>query len=161
MRYVGGYVVRQLMQKSKDSGVKQLLNELIDESDSTAGPAQEWIDAIDRGGLTRITTEAHRLFYAIEMCVRRYLHTDNPLLLENIKDILEDNILKDEDVLFYWCLAGQIEGDEVADKSLAMIANLWITIRANSFAKNILEMYKQSTKKGTGKAKSLRSTLFT
>ena len=69
----GGYVVRQLMQKSKDSGVKQLLNELIDESDSTAGPAQEWIDAIDREGLTRITMEAHQLFYAIEMCVRRYL----------------------------------------------------------------------------------------
>ena len=51
MRYVGGYVVQQLMQKSKDSVVKQLLNELIDESDSTAeGPAQEWIDAIDGEG---------------------------------------------------------------------------------------------------------------
>ena len=42
--------------------------------------------------------------YAIKMCVRLYLNTDNPQLLENIKDILEDNILKDGDVLFYWCL---------------------------------------------------------
>ena len=86
------------------------------------------------------------------MCARRHLITDNPKILENIKDTLQANILQDSDVLFYWCLAGQIEGDEVADKSLAKIANLWITIRANSFAKNILEMYKQNNKKGTGKA---------
>ena len=162
VRYVGGYVIRHLMHKSADSGVKQVLSELIDEGTGTAeGPAQEWVNAIDRGGLTRITTEAYRLFYAIEMCVRRHLITDNPKILESIKDTLQDNILQDCDVLFYWCLAGQIEGDEVADKSLAMIAELWITIRANSFAKNILEMYKQNTKKGTGKAKSLRSTLCT
>ena len=42
-------------------------------------------------------------------------------------------MLKDEDILFYWCHAGQIEGDDAAEKSLAMIVDLWITIRANSF----------------------------
>ena len=162
VRYVGGYVIRQLMHKSVDGGVKQVLSELIDTGACTAeGPAQEWVNAIDRGGLTKITTEAYRLFYAIEMCARRHLITDNPKILENIKDTLQANILQDSDVLFYWCLAGQIEGDEVADKSLAKIADLWITIRANSFAKNILEMYKQNNKKGTEKAKSLRSTLCT
>lgn len=78
----------------------------------------------------------------------------------NIKEELRDSILKDGDVLFYWCLAGQIEGDDAADKGLSLIVDLWITIRANSFAKNILEMYKQSTQKGTCKAKSLRITIF-
>jgi len=162
LRYVGGYVIRQLLQKTKDSGVQHVLSDLKDQGVTTSeGPAQEWINAIDRGGLTRITTEAFRLFYAIEMCVRRHLSTDNRAIIEgNIKEELRERMLKDDDVLFYWCLAGQIEGDDAADKSLSMIIDLWITIRANSFAKHILEMYKQNTQKGTGKAKSLRSTLF-
>jgi len=76
------------------------------------------------------------------MCARRHLSTENP---GNIQEELRNNMLKDEDVLFYWCRTGQIEGDEAADKSLAMIVDLWITIRANSFSKNVLELYKQST----------------
>ena len=160
VRYVGSYVIRQLLQKTKDSGVQRVLEDLKDEGVTTSeGPAQEWVNSIDRGGLTRITTEAFRLFYAIEMCARRHLSTENPRILGNIQEELRNDMLKDEDVLFYWCRAGQIEGDDAADKSLAMIVDLWITIRANSFSKNVLEMYKQSTQKGTGKSKSLRSTL--
>jgi len=60
----------------------------------------------------------------------------------NIGGELRNGMLKDEDVFFYWCRASQIEGDDAAYKSLAMIVDLWITIRANSFSKNILEMCK-------------------
>ena len=35
--------------------------------------------------------------------------------------------------------ASQIEGDSAADRSLAMIVDLWIAFRANSFSKNVLE----------------------
>ena len=160
LRYVGGYVIRNLLQKTKDNGVQHILSDLKDDGVTTSeGPAQEWVNSIDRGGLTRITTEAFRVFYAIEMCVRRHLSTDNPGILSNIREELRNSLLKDEDVLFYWCRAGQIEGDDAADRSLALIVDLWITIRANSFSKNVMEMYKQSTQKGTGKSKSLRSTL--
>ena len=90
LRYVGGYVIRQLLQKTKNSGVQHVLNDLKDQGITTSeGPAQEWVNAIDRGGLTKITTEAFRLFYAIEMCVRRHLSTDNPAIMEgNIKGIV-------------------------------------------------------------------------
>ena len=37
----------------------------------------------------------------------------------------------------------------------------WVTIQGFSFAKNLMEMYKQSEKKSTGKEKSLRGKLFT
>ena len=161
VRYIGSYVIRSLHQKTKDSGVKHVLCELKDEG-SKDGPAQEWMNAIDRGGLTKITTEAYRLFNSIEMCVRRHLtilRADK--MDETFKAKLMELVIKDDDVLFYWCLAGQIEGDEAADKSLAMMVNMWITIRGFSFAKSIMEIYKQETKKGTEKAKSLRSTLFT
>ena len=161
IRYIGGYIIRSLHQKTKHSGVKHVLYELKDE-DNTDGPAQEWVNAIDRGGLTKITTEAYRFFNAIEMCVRRHLTiggTDK--MDETFKTKLIDIVFNNDDVLFYWCLASQMEGDEAADTCLAMIVKMWITIRGFSFAKNIIEMYKQETKKETEKAKSLRSTLST
>ena len=64
--YIGGYVIHLLHRKTKDSGVKHVLCELKDE-DNTDGPAQEWVNAIDRGGLTKITTEAYQLFISIDV----------------------------------------------------------------------------------------------
>ena len=37
----------------------------------------------------------------------------------------------------------------------------WLCIRDHSFAKNVMERYKQESKKGTQKSKPLRSKLFT
>ena len=73
-RYVGGFVIHSL-QKSKTnksiSGIPQFIES--NATQMTDGPAQEWTNAVDRGGLTRITTEAYQIFYAVEACVRRYL----------------------------------------------------------------------------------------
>jgi len=64
-------------------------------------------------------------------------------------------------VLFYCVLAGQIEGNKAADKCLSLTVAKWITIRGFSFAKTILENYRQDTKKWTDKAKTLcRASLF-
>ena len=73
-----------------------------------------------------------------------------------------DSVLNDEDLLFDWCLASQfvVESD-IADSCLKRIVKKWISIRGNSFAKNVMEMYKQISKKGTQKSKPLRSKLFT
>ena len=50
VRYVGGYVIRQLQQKTKDSGIQHVLGELKDKGVTTSeGPAQEWVNSIDRG----------------------------------------------------------------------------------------------------------------
>ena len=53
----------------------------------------------------------------------------------------------------------QFLGDEKPDTILEMCIKKWVTIHEFSFAKNILEMYKQHTKSGLGKAKALRKTL--
>ena len=66
-------------------------------------------------------------------------------------------------LMFYfiaWCLAGQNEDDEASHKCLEKIVEKWITIRGFSFAGNLMEIYKQEQKKGTGKSKSLQSQLF-
>jgi len=58
---VGGYVIWQLLQKIKDSGVQHVLDDLKDEGVTTSeGPAQEWVNSIDRGGLT--CTDHNRSF---------------------------------------------------------------------------------------------------
>ena len=37
-------------------------------------PSAAWTNAINRGGLVKITAEAFQIFLAIECCVRRYLN---------------------------------------------------------------------------------------
>ena len=166
VRYVCGFVIHSLQKSKTNKSISGILREFI-ESDATQmtdGPAQEWTNAVDRGGLTRITTEAYQIFYAVEACVRRYLKVSKATdMNENFRKHLSDCVLNDADVLFYWCLAGQNEDDEVSCKCLEKIIEKWITIRGFSFAGNLMEIYKQEQKKGTltGKSKSLRSQLFT
>ena len=55
-----------------------------------------------------------------------------------------------------------ITGDESENQEvLGKIVKLWITIRGFSFAKSIVEKYRQATKKRTAKTKELRTKLFT
>ena len=67
--------------------------------------------------------------------------------------------MSDDSVLFDWLM---ITGGEEEHKDvLTQIVKHWITIRANSFAKHILETYKQEARKSTDKSKGLRTRLFT
>ena len=75
---------------------------------------------------------------------------------EDFRRRLENMIVTDDDVLFNWTMTGA-ENEEV----LVEIIKLWLDIRGFSFAKSVMEKYKQETKKSTGKSKSLRTKLFT
>ena len=158
-RYVGGYVVRVLRQHKNCSSIRHIMEAMIDAS--AKGPAQEWTKAIDRGGLMHISNEAFRLFQSIELSVRRYLTVKNTASMDNtFKEHLTKCIVEDEDVAFYWCLLGYSD-DEYGETCLNMIVDKWVTIRGFSFARSMMEMYKQAAKTGTEKAKSLRTKLFT
>jgi len=163
VRYIGGYLVRKIRETSND-GVKAILSDLTADGSVTSAEnlehGQAWINAIDRGGLVKITTEAHRCFYAIESCIRRHLNVKKVSEMDNtFRSKLSDAILTDDDVLFYWCLAGQIEGDESADLCLRLLVEKYITVREFAFAKGVMELHKQQQKKSTGKSKAFRSTL--
>ena len=58
-----------------------------------------------------------------------------------------------------WCLLSVEIGDAEGEVLLKMIVNLFITVRGFSFAKSVMEMYKQENKKCTQKSKSLRRKL--
>ena len=65
VRYVGGFVIHSLQKSKTNKSISGILQEFIesDATQKTDGPAQEWTNAVDRGGLTRITTEAYQIFY--------------------------------------------------------------------------------------------------
>ena len=166
VRYVGGYVIRTLKQQKKHEDICHILEELTDNSprsdheDEPEAPANDWVTIIDRGGLTRITTDAYQLFYTIELCTRRYFHLNNVTSMDNtFRSHMDNCILNDDDVLFSWCMAGQDENDSLAQKCLESIVELWISIRGFAFAENTVEMYKQKEHKSTKKSRSLRSKL--
>jgi len=147
--YVGSYVVYSLKSK-EEKELNDILNDLTDnDPDSHAeGPAQEWISAIDRGGLTHITTDVYQLFYAVETCIRRYLKVSKATEMnDKFCKHLTDCILNDGNVLFYWCLAGQDESEEASNRCLVKLVEKWITIRGFSFVNNMMEIYKQEQKR--------------
>jgi len=168
VHYVGGYVLHSLMKDPGNSGILPLLEKLCCNEDSAyvgthVGTSCQWTKSLDRGGLTHITDEAFQCFYEIEVVCRQYLRADRTReMTTGFTKTLTTAILNDDDLLFSWCLAvGADTSDDIANQCLPQIVKKWIAIRGNSFARNMLEMYKQFSKKGTDKSKPLRSKLFT
>ena len=100
--YIGGYLVSDTC----NDGVKAILGELTADGNVINADSydlgQAWINTIDRDGLVKVTTEAHRCFYAIESCIRRHLNVNKVTEMDDtFRSKLSDFILNDDDVLFY------------------------------------------------------------
>ena len=161
VRYIGGYVVRQVkekLKKPKDDESLIILNNMIQSEKLTSSSSSEqWIETVDRGGLVRITDTAYQCFYAIEYALRRHFDVtkiDNLPSSQSIKDQLSE----DDDVQFYWCLTGEM--NDVGSSLLKLLIEKWVTIRGNSFAKSIVEQHKQVSKTSTQKSKGMHTQLF-
>ena len=88
---------------------------------------------MDRGGLIMITEEACQLFYAIETCIRRYLRVSSATEMnDGFRKHVTDCTINDENVLFYWSLAGQDEYDKTCQCCLLklvpgkVVDNSWV-----------------------------------
>ena len=79
-----------------------------------------------------------------------------PIKDEDFRKHLERMLYTDDDVLFNWTMTGSDD-----ENLLQQIIKLWVTIRGFSFAKSIMEKYKQESKKFTEKSKGLHTKLFT
>ena len=108
IRYVGGYVIRKLREQPNCIKFKPLLNEMTCEDNQNENdPSALWTNSINRGGLLKITSEANQIFQAIECCLRHYLNANKlPQMDERYKSYLMKMVTNDDDVLFYWCIAG-------------------------------------------------------
>jgi len=93
--------VVKILQKNPE--FRSLLTGMIcsNESDENS-PSVAWTNAIDRGGLVKITPEAYQIFLAIECCMRRHLNVKNASKMDDgFKRHLKNMLIHDEDVLFY------------------------------------------------------------
>jgi hypothetical protein len=94
----------------------------------------------------------------MELELRMHLKLGNEV---NIKDSALSEIIKNEDVLFYWTLVS-INWDEAhSNELLKLIVQQWTTVRGFSFVSGFMEKYNQRNKKPTQKSKGLRKTLNT
>ena len=76
-------------------------------------------------------------------------------LSHGMKSTIVKSVIDNEDVAFHWSIVA-VEADEEEEILLEKIIELWVAIRGFSFARSWMEMFKQSTKKGTQRSKALR-----
>ena len=120
-----------------------------------------WINRVDRSGLFPVNNTAYLLFKQLEIEVQKN-YNYNKLVASHIptRDEIAKLIMKSTDVQFYWfLLSSDVDQEEANKELLLMIVDLWITIRGFSFAKSILEQYKQLHALNTSKPKALRKVV--
>lgn len=120
--------------------------------------SEEWIKAIDCGGLVRVSDELYKMFESMELELRKRLKLGTDV---NIKNAAKEEIMKNEDVLFYWSLVSVSFDEAESNELLNQIIQQWITVRGFSCVSGFMERYKQKNEKSTQKSKGLRKTLNT
>ena len=166
IRYTAGYVLRAIQKKINRSShplkgeLALCLEELREESNEFSHESEEWLQAIDRGGLVHVNDMTYMLFTALEQALRPYLGSMQTSSELNIKEVSK-LIRSDESVLFYWSILSVNWEEEAADALLVMLVEHWITLRGFSSASALMEKYKQCCKKNLEKSKGVRKRLQT
>ena len=72
VRYVAGYVVQSLQKKilksthAQRDDIKLCLSQLVHADDEAADDSQDWMNAVDRGGLMHVNNDTYELFLSME-----------------------------------------------------------------------------------------------
>ena len=169
VRYAAGYIPLVLLKKHEKSQslasvsfVECLSSMAVNgEESSFLEYTRDWLVKINRGGLFEVNDLAYQLFKEIEINLQTKLkdHLVQPIPDKTKEDLLSTAI-SNENVQFYWSMISTDIQDEAAARDLLHeIAELWLTIRGFSVAREWMEMYKACTVKATKKSKPLRKSL--
>ena len=162
LRYAAGYVINSLEVKFKKHHHSEMQYGLTDmtKSDGIIDSSENWLDSVDRGGLTHVNHTAFRMFHAMEMELRQHFTVSKIHDMDDhFKTKVTTSILADVDVNYYMACATEDLDEPARNELLSEIVNLYVTVRGFSFAKSWLEMFKQEHKRKLQKSKSLRSKL--
>ena len=159
LRYAAEYVPWKLRQKFKKATCKhpnrkaflvclENMSEGSEEEndDSYLEYTKKWINAIDHGGLFRVSDEVYVLFHEIERMVRKFIVNLVSQSTQQDKEEIIEEIVSDDDIQFYWSMISVDLDDHVGQQLLKQIIQLWLTIRGFSTAGAFVEQYKQATK---------------
>ncbi|KAL5471612.1 hypothetical protein EMCRGX_G029743 [Ephydatia muelleri] len=160
LRYSAGYVPRALKKKlERCKSKKYLLNcldDMLTSDDAVQCDSTDWIDCIDRGGLTFVNSLTFEVFIAMELEIRSQLQGCKPVnFLTDIAPTVKNN----EDVLFFWSMLSSNWDEESSTALFQMVVDLWLTVRGYSYTSAWIEKYKVSQKKSTQKSKGIRKQL--
>ena len=128
------------------------------DSECGESSSSDWLKSIDRGRLVHVSDDCYKVFYYMELGVRRHLHDISQALYEQAgsKTAIVQDMMSDVDVLYYWdicqCELGQDERKEL----LTMVVQHYVTVRGYSFARSLLEKFKTREKKSTQKSMAMR-----
>ena len=140
LRYVAGYVCRKITAKLESSSAsnKDDLIQCVHDMRSDSGQenvGEDWVNAIDRGGLWHVTDLSYSLFYAVEEVIRgHFTRSEAHSLTEDSKVTVITTVEENEDVLFQWCMLTTSLNDDDASVLLHKITELYVTVRGFSFA---------------------------
>ena len=162
IRYAAGWVARALRKKLKRSAhplkddLFLCIADLLDDKDDSTQESNEWVEAVDRGGLTRVNNITFELFWTMEKTLRDIVSTSP---VSRIPEKCMERVVSDDDVQFIWCLMSSDWAKDSADALLEMIVTEWIKIRGFSYASAWVEKFKSEQRKTTQKTKGLRKQL--
>ena len=133
------------------------IDDMIDSEGVIDNGSMDWLELVNRGGLTFINSLTLELFLAMELELRSHFQ-----VLQRQGDFIAQAtsaIKSNDDVLFFWSMLSA-EWDETSATNLFdRIIHLWITIRGFSYASAWMEKYKNAKKVSTQKSKGLRKQL--
>ena len=88
--------------------------------------SSEWINIIDRRGLWFVSGCTYLVFYAMEEEIRLHLRCIHGQETANLKTVV-CSIMKNEDALFYWCMASasfqEGKSNKVLEKKCSTLGN--------------------------------------
>lgn len=170
LRYVAGYIpvsLRRKLERSSHPHKEEFILCLWEMSeddtpcDDFLSYTKSWIDRVNRGGLFVVHDMAYLFFEQLELELRRHYNSTQVKTSQLIpsRPEIARLMMEADDVQFHWCLLSAELDEQEGQELLHMIVNLCITIRGFSFAKSLLEQYKQAHSLNTSKAKALRKGL--
>ena len=166
LRYVAGYIPRLLRKRLEKSthklkdDIKLCIYDLLDDGDEDEedNSTKDWVNIINRGGLTLVNNMTFDVFVAIEEEVRKIIHKANSI--PNFNDHTKKSVVESEAVQFFWSMLSVEWEEESGDVLLEMIVNQYITVRGFSLASAWMEKFKQVSKITTQKSKGIRKELI-
>ena len=114
------------------------------------------MNAVDRGGLTRVNNITFQLFLAMEDGFRSLLSAA-PASCNLTKCV--EGLTANEDVQCFWSLMSVDWTESCAEILLEMIVREWVKIRGFSLTSAYMETLKCQQQKTTQKSKELRKQL--
>ena len=115
--------------------------------------SEEWVNAVDRGGLVHVSSDTFMLFHSLEMELRQHFSKEKMVGMDDcFRAEVKQSIVEDVDMQFYMGRVAEDLDKEEKAELLSMIVD--IVVQGFSFSRSLLESYKQIHKKALQKSRA-------